>query len=45
MSTEAKLTPVREAHRFDEVALAEYLKAELDGFCELFNILQFEGGQ
>ena len=45
MSTEAKLTPVREAHRFDEAALAEYLKAELDGFCEPFSILQFEGGQ
>jgi aminoglycoside phosphotransferase (APT) family kinase protein len=45
MSTEAKLTPVREAHRFDEAALAQYLKAELDGFCEPFSILQFEGGQ
>jgi len=45
MNTEAKLTPVREAHRFDEAALAQYLKAELDGFCEPFSILQFEGGQ
>jgi aminoglycoside phosphotransferase (APT) family kinase protein len=45
MSTEAKLTPVREAHRFDKAALAEYLKAEFDGFCEPFSILQFEGGQ
>ena len=45
MSTEVKLTPVREAHRFDEAALAQYLKAELDGFCEPFSILQFEGGQ
>jgi aminoglycoside phosphotransferase (APT) family kinase protein len=45
MSTETKLTPVREAHRFDEAALAEYLKTELDGFCESFSILQFEGGQ
>ena len=45
MSTETKLTPVREAHRFDEAALAQYLKAELDGFCEPFSILQFEGGQ
>jgi aminoglycoside phosphotransferase (APT) family kinase protein len=45
MSTEAKLTPIREAHRFDTVALAEYLKVCLDGFGEPFSILQFEGGQ
>ena len=45
MCTEAKLTPVREAHRFDEAALAEYLKSQLDGFGEPFDILQFEGGQ
>jgi len=45
MKTEAKLTPVREAHRFDEVALAEYLKTQLDGFSEPLSILQFEGGQ
>jgi len=45
MNTEAKLTSVREAHRFNEAALAKYLIAELDGFCEPFSILQFEGGQ
>jgi aminoglycoside phosphotransferase (APT) family kinase protein len=45
MNTKAKLTPVREAHRFDEVTLSEYLKTQLDGFCEPFSILQFEGGQ
>ena len=45
MNTEAKLTPVREAHRFDESRLAEYLKTHLDGFCEPLRILQFEGGQ
>jgi len=45
MNTEAKLTPVREAHRFNQAALAKYLIAELDGFCEPFSILQFEGGQ
>jgi aminoglycoside phosphotransferase (APT) family kinase protein len=45
MNTEAKLTPVREAHRFNEAVLAEYLKAEMDGFSEPFSILQFEGGQ
>jgi aminoglycoside phosphotransferase (APT) family kinase protein len=45
MSTEAKLTPVREAHQFNEAALAEYLKTELEGFSEPFSMLQFEGGQ
>jgi aminoglycoside phosphotransferase (APT) family kinase protein len=45
MNTEAKLTQVRAAHRFDEAALAEYLKPQLDGFCEPLGILQFEGGQ
>jgi aminoglycoside phosphotransferase (APT) family kinase protein len=45
MHTEAKLTPVREAHRFDQAALAEYLKPQLAGFGEPFEILQFEGGQ
>jgi aminoglycoside phosphotransferase (APT) family kinase protein len=45
MITEAKLTPVREAHRFNQAALAKYLIAELDGFCEPFSIQQFEGGQ
>ena len=45
MNTEAKLTPVRKAHRFDEAALTQYLTTELDGFCEPFSILQFEGGQ
>lgn len=45
MSTEAKLTPVRDAHRFDEAALAEYLKVRLYGFREPFRMLQFEGGQ
>ena len=45
MNTEAKLTPVREAHRFNEAALAEYLKPQLDGFSKPISILQFEGGQ
>ena len=29
MKTDAKLTPVRDAHRFDENALNEYLKNNL----------------
>jgi aminoglycoside phosphotransferase (APT) family kinase protein len=45
MSLAAKLTPVREAQRFDEAALANYLKSHLDGFSEPLRILQFEGGQ
>jgi aminoglycoside phosphotransferase (APT) family kinase protein len=45
MNTEAKLTPVREAHRFDEAALTQYLKRHLAGFAEPITILQFEGGQ
>ena len=45
MNTEARLIPVREAHRFDQAALTEYLKPHLDGFSERFDILQFEGGQ
>jgi aminoglycoside phosphotransferase (APT) family kinase protein len=45
MKTEAKLTPVRDAHRFDEVALVEYLKVYLDDFCRPLTVLQFEHGQ
>lgn len=40
-----ELTPVREAHRFDEAALAEYLSAELGGDFADMTLLQFEGGQ
>ncbi len=45
MKTDAKLTPVREAHRFDEKALDEYLKHNLAGYAGALNIQQFEGGQ
>ena len=45
MSTEAQLSPVRDAHRFDEVALVEYLKVYLDDFCGSLTVLQFEHGQ
>ncbi len=38
-------TPVREAHRFDEAALARYLERRLDGFAGPCAIRQFEGGQ
>lgn len=37
--------PVSERHRFDEAALAEYLRRELPGFAPPLQILQFQGGQ
>jgi aminoglycoside phosphotransferase (APT) family kinase protein len=45
MKTDAKLTPVREAHRFDENALDEYLKNYLTGYTGPLKVQQFEGGQ
>ncbi len=43
MKTNAKLTTVREAHRFDESALGEYLKNNLEGYAGPLNVQQFEG--
>lgn len=40
-----ELTAVREAHRFDENALADYLSQHVDGFSGTLKIEQFEGGQ
>ncbi|MCP4624926.1 MAG: phosphotransferase [bacterium] len=45
MKTDAKLTPVREAHRFDDIALDLYLKNNLKGYAGSLKVLQFEGGQ
>ena len=45
MKTDAKLTPVREAHRFDENALDEYLKNNLEWYAGSLKVQQFEGGQ
>lgn len=39
------LTPVREAHRFDEQKLADYLADHLDANLQDLKIQQFEGGQ
>lgn len=39
------LTPVREAHAFDQARLAEFMKANVDGFRGPLSVLQFEGGQ
>ena len=41
----ANLTPVREAHVFDQARLADYMKANVEGFRAPLKILQFEGGQ
>ncbi|MDJ0789638.1 MAG: phosphotransferase [Myxococcota bacterium] len=40
-----ELTPVRDAHRFDEAALAEYLAKEVPGLSGPLRVQQFEGGQ
>lgn len=45
MTSHEKLIPVREAHRFDEDRLAEYLTAGLAGFKGPLRVQQFEGGQ
>ncbi|UYN93690.1 MAG: phosphotransferase [Enhydrobacter sp.] len=39
------LTPVRDAHRFDEGRLADYMKASVEGYRAGLGVLQFEGGQ
>jgi aminoglycoside phosphotransferase (APT) family kinase protein len=39
------LTPVRAAHVFDEAHLADYMRANVDGFRGPLRVLQFEGGQ
>lgn len=41
----AVLTPVREAHRFDERALADYLAATVPACAAGITLEQFEGGQ
>lgn len=45
MKKNEKLTPVGEAHRFNEQALEEYLKDTLAEFQGPLSVLQFEGGQ
>jgi aminoglycoside phosphotransferase (APT) family kinase protein len=41
----AEIVPVRPAHRFDEAALAAYLRPLVDGFDAPFEVQQFQGGQ
>lgn len=43
--SDVQLTPVRQAHRFDEIALAKYLDANVEGYRGPATIRQFEGGQ
>ena len=45
MEFDHELTPVREAHRFDEGALARYLSDRLAGCGTDMAVRQFEGGQ
>lgn len=45
MQDAPELTAVREAHRFDEAALAEYLAKQLPGCAGPLEVRQFEGGQ
>ena len=40
-----ELTAVREAHRFDENALLDFLNDQIEGFSGPMEIRQFEGGQ
>ena len=41
----AELVPVLPAHRFDEAALARYLRGRLPGLHGKLQIRQFQGGQ
>ena len=43
--SDVELTPVREAHKFNEAALSQYLSAHVDGFSGPLTVQQFEGGQ
>ncbi len=43
--SDAVLTPVREAHRFDEAALVAYLRKQVPEFAGRVDFEQFEGGQ
>jgi hypothetical protein len=45
LSTAAELVPVREAHRFDEARLTNFLSTHLPGFRAPLAIRQFQGGQ
>jgi len=44
MKSDEKLIPIRDAHRFDENALSEYLQNKFQGYTGPLNVQQFEGG-
>ena len=44
-SDSPEITPVREVHRFDPVALDRYLAKHLEAYSGQLEVLQFEGGQ
>ena len=39
------LTPVRQAHVFDQAKLTDYMTANVEDFRGPISVLQFEGGQ
>ena len=43
--SDVQLTPVREAHRFNESALADYLAQHIEDYAGPLEVKQFEGGQ
>ncbi len=43
--SDVQLTPVRDAHKFDEAALVKFLDANIEGYRGPATIRQFEGGQ
>ena len=45
MSNTQEIVEIREAHRIDETALAEYLSDKLEGFSGAIRLQQFAYGQ
>ncbi|MEE2783756.1 MAG: phosphotransferase [Pseudomonadota bacterium] len=43
--SDVEITDVREAHRFDEVALSDYLRTNVEAYQGPLTVRQFEGGQ
>ncbi len=43
--SDVEITAVRDAHKFDEAALASYMAANVEGFRGELTVRQFEGGQ
>ncbi len=45
MADDAEVTAVREAHKFNEGSLVEYMEKNVDGYKGPLTVRQFEGGQ